>query len=62
MDLNMEKVKTKTDGFTLKVNGYYLHSKYNPEREAKQFAEQYFKKIISIYCLVMGLAILQKHC
>ncbi|WP_151110902.1 motility associated factor glycosyltransferase family protein [Psychrobacillus sp. FSL K6-2843] len=40
----MEKVKTKTDGFTLKVNGYYLHSKYNPEREAKQFAEQYFKK------------------
>lgn len=44
MKFKIEKVSTKTDGYTLRVNGFFLHSKYNPEKEAIQFAEQQFKK------------------
>jgi len=37
--------ETSRSGHTIhKVNNYYLHSKYNPIREADRFVNQYFKK------------------
>ncbi|WP_082355251.1 motility associated factor glycosyltransferase family protein [Bacillus sp. FJAT-22090] len=44
MKFEIEKVSTKTGGYTLKVNGFFLHSKYNPEKEAIHIAELQFKK------------------
>lgn len=57
MNLEIENIKTKTNGFTLRINEYFLHSKYNPVKEAEQLAINHFKKIISIYCLVMDWGI-----
>lgn len=37
---SIEEISTKTNSSTLKVNGFFLHSKYNPEKEAEQFAEK----------------------
>ena len=37
---SIEKIPTKTNSFTLKVNNFFLHSKYNPEKEAEQFAKK----------------------
>lgn len=39
----IEKIATKQHNQTLRVNGYFLHSKYNPEKEAKQFVEKNYK-------------------
>lgn len=41
-ELKIEKVKTKQNNFTLCVNGYFLHSKYNPISEAERFVEKHF--------------------
>ncbi|MGE7090274.1 motility associated factor glycosyltransferase family protein [Lysinibacillus sp. NPDC048646] len=39
----IEKIETKTEDMTLKVNGYFLHSKYNPTIEAQKFAETHYE-------------------
>lgn len=44
MNLEIENIKTKTNGFTLRINEYFLHSKYNPVKEAEQLAINHFKK------------------
>lgn len=42
-DFVIEKIETKRHNYTLKVNGYFLHSKYDPEKEAAQFIEKNYK-------------------
>ncbi|NLY76508.1 MAG: motility associated factor glycosyltransferase family protein [Tissierellia bacterium] len=53
-----EVVKTKTDQYTLKINQdkktSFLHSKYNPYREAVNIAEENYHKSVSNY-IVFGL-------
>lgn len=39
-DLHIESIKTNTGKEIIRVNGYYVHSKYNPEKEAKRLAEK----------------------
>lgn len=41
-ELHIEKMLTKTGQEILKVNNYFVHSKYNPEEEAKRLAEKYY--------------------
>lgn len=41
---NFEYLTTKTGDRTVKLNGFLLHSVYNPITEAKNFAEQHFKR------------------
>lgn len=41
-DFNIEKMQTKTVFPTLKVNSFFLHSKYNPKKEAEQFASSQY--------------------
>ncbi|WP_336046888.1 motility associated factor glycosyltransferase family protein [Solibacillus ferritrahens] len=43
MTLAIEKEISKVGTETVKVNGFYLHSKYNPLREAEQIAKQEYK-------------------
>jgi hypothetical protein len=43
MTLSIEKEISKVGTETVKVNGLYLHSKYNPIREAEQMAKQEYK-------------------
>lgn len=54
----MEIEKTKTGLMTLKCNGKYIHSKYDPLREAEQFAagneELLNNSIIAVYGLGLG--------
>ncbi|MEK3935486.1 6-hydroxymethylpterin diphosphokinase MptE-like protein [Sporosarcina sp. FSL W7-1349] len=40
----IESVQTKTNLKTLKVNGFFLHSRYDPIKEAEQFAEKNYKE------------------
>lgn len=40
----IEKISTKTNAPTLKVNNFFLHSKYNPEKEAVHFVEKQYKE------------------
>lgn len=42
MQINMEIHKTKTGLDTIKINEYFVHSKYDPIREAQQFVEQQY--------------------
>lgn len=42
--LEIEYIQTKTELATVKVNGFLLHSKYDPIKEAKRMAESHFKK------------------
>lgn len=42
-DYQIEKISTKSSIQTVKVNGYFLHSKYDPEKEAKAFVEKNYK-------------------
>ncbi|WP_342550743.1 6-hydroxymethylpterin diphosphokinase MptE-like protein [Lysinibacillus sp. FSL M8-0216] len=39
----IETIETKTGDITLKVNDYFLHSKYNPKIEAQKFAENHYE-------------------
>lgn len=39
----IETIETKTGNLTLKVNDYFLHSKYNPIIEAQRFAENHYE-------------------
>lgn len=39
-EINLEFVPTKNGEQTLRLNGYFVHSKYNPTREAKQLVEK----------------------
>lgn len=39
----IETIETKTGDITLKVNDYFLHSKYNPKIEARKFAENHYE-------------------
>ena len=43
MNYNLLIEKSKIDVNTLKINNYYMHSKYNPIRESENIAEKYFK-------------------
>ena len=53
-----EIIKTKTNQSTVKINekdkSYFLHSKYNPNREGKNIAEENFDKSIENY-IIFGL-------
>jgi len=40
--IHIEKILTNTGEETLKINGYFIHSKYNPELEAKRLADKYY--------------------
>lgn len=42
-DVQIEYVKGKTGIETMKVNGYFLHSKYDPIREANEFAKKNYR-------------------
>lgn len=42
-DYDVEKVLSKSGVMTLKVNGFLLHSKYDPLKEAEQIVENKFK-------------------
>lgn len=42
-EFEIERLETKRHNDTLKVNGYFLHSKYDPEKEAAQFVEKNYK-------------------
>ena len=50
MELKVEFHKTKSAEQTLKINDYFIHSKYNPTREAFQLAE---KNYIPHYCHII---------
>lgn len=41
-DINIEKIQSKSLDPTLKVNDFFLHSKYNPRKEAEQFAKSQY--------------------
>lgn len=41
--LIIETIETKTGNLTLKVNDYFLHSKYNPIIEAQKFVESHYE-------------------
>ena len=41
--VTVEKLMTKSGHETLKVNDYFVHSSYNPIREAEQLAKKYYK-------------------
>ncbi len=41
-DLKIEKIQAKSLDPTLKVNDFFLHSKYNPRKEAEQFAKSQY--------------------
>lgn len=41
---NIEIINTKTDASTIKVNNFFLHSKYDPKKEARQIADKNFKR------------------
>lgn len=43
-DINIEKIQTKSNNITAKVNGFFLHSKYDPKKEAIQFVEKNYKE------------------
>lgn len=43
-DINIEKIITKSNDVTVKVNGFFLHSKYDPKKEAIQFVETNYKE------------------
>jgi len=42
-DFDIEKIKTKSNELTVKVNGFLLHSKYDPKKEALQFVKRNYK-------------------
>ncbi|MGE7836036.1 motility associated factor glycosyltransferase family protein [Viridibacillus arvi] len=41
--MNVENIETKSEYMTLKVNGFFLHSKYDPQKESSLFAEKSYK-------------------
>lgn len=43
MELKLEKLYSKTNLPIIKVNGYMVHSKYDPEKEAMQLAQKIYK-------------------
>ncbi len=42
-DFEIEKTVSKSNDMTLKINGFFLHSKYDPKKEALQFIEKNYK-------------------
>lgn len=42
-DFEIEKMITKSNDLTVKVNGFFLHSKYDPKKEAYQLVEKNYK-------------------
>lgn len=41
-EYELERVVGRTGLETIKINGYFLHSKYDPIREAKEFAKKHY--------------------
>ncbi|MFJ7732324.1 motility associated factor glycosyltransferase family protein [Lysinibacillus sp. NPDC097231] len=41
-ELHIEKIQTKLGKEIIRINGYFVHSKYNPDEEAKKLAEKYY--------------------
>ncbi|URZ06278.1 motility associated factor glycosyltransferase family protein [Clostridium felsineum] len=59
MNRKLEIVKTMVDNYTLKVDGVFIHSKYNPLKEAKTFVNSNIdqikgKKYVVIYGFALG--------
>lgn len=42
-DFEIEKILTKSGNMTIRVDGFFLHSKYHPLKEAEQFIEKKYK-------------------
>lgn len=42
--IEIEYIQTKIDKLTVKVNGFFLHSKYDPIKEAERIVENHFEK------------------
>jgi len=42
-NFDIEKIITKSNELTVKVNGFFLHSKYDPKKEALQFVKKNYK-------------------
>lgn len=61
MTFEIEKIETKRHNYTLKVNGYFLHSKYDPEKEAKQFIEKNYKPNHTTILFGYGMGYLAKE-
>lgn len=40
--MNIEILSTKSNLPTMKIDGYYIHSSYNPLKEAEKFAEKHY--------------------
>lgn len=57
----ISKEVTKSGEFTLKVNNYYLHSKYKPMLEAEQIAKNYFKPNHYIILFGFGMGYIAKE-
>ena len=54
--MKWEVEKSRNASYTLKVNGIYLYSKYNPENDVKKFIEAEADSLMECYLLVgMGL-------
>lgn len=43
-DLDIIYLQTKNDKPNAKVNGYFLHSNYNPEAEADKYIDKNYKE------------------
>lgn len=59
-DFNIEVVTSKSSLPTLKVNDYYLHSKYDPKKKQNNLLIIILLKIKYTYYLGMVMVILQK--
>lgn len=49
--------KTKSNNFTLRYDGKYIHSKYDPVKEAAQFAENNIKLLKKDKILIYGIGL-----
>ncbi|ADZ21251.1 Conserved hypothetical protein [Clostridium acetobutylicum EA 2018] len=58
MERKLEIVKTKTENYTIKVDGVFIHSKYDPLREAETFAIKNIELIKnSRYIVIYGFGL-----
>ena len=53
----MEIIKSKNELYTLKIEGIFLHSKYDPIKEAKIFAESNIKNFKGENLIIIGLGL-----
>lgn len=57
---NIQMEQTKSGLTTLKINNYYIHSKYDPVQEAKRFVDNNFKEKYVTILFGYGLGYIEK--